>query len=200
MYYPIPTDASIRVGHDRTNSVNIIDNDLDLDVLSPRATASAAKIRKPASESDLFGLRPSRRTAREIVQEHERGGVSETAKWSVNEPFRFSVEFWGLDTLKEKNRLHSHTVWYAGSMYNVYVQVIKKKGMQLGVYLHRCVWLKYEDDVDMIAGNPPWTRSPLRRPLRALRCSTRRLQQKLGRQLLRLGLSRYRHRPHVARF
>ncbi|KAB5594327.1 hypothetical protein CTheo_2257 [Ceratobasidium theobromae] len=137
VYYPIPTDASIRVGHDRTNSVNIIDNDLDLDVLSPRATASAAKIRKPASESDLFGLRPSRRTAREIVQEHERGGVSETAKWSVNEPFRFSVEFWGLDTLKEKNRLHSHTVWYAGSMYNVYVQVIKKKGMQLGVYLHR---------------------------------------------------------------
>lgn len=131
VYYPIPSDASIRVGHDRvTNS----DADADLDMLSP-SSSPPGKVRKPASESDLFGLRPSRRTTREIVDEHTRGGGE--AKWSLNEPFRFSVEFWGLDTLKEKNRLHSHTVWYAGSMYNVYLQVIKKKGMQLGVYLHR---------------------------------------------------------------
>lgn len=33
--------------------------------------------------------------------------------------------------------MHSHTVWYAGSLYNAYVQVIRKKGLQLGVYLHR---------------------------------------------------------------
>ncbi|KAJ1311644.1 hypothetical protein OPQ81_010120 [Rhizoctonia solani] len=128
VYYPIPSDASIRIGHDRSASTS--DLDLDFDVLS---SPPPPKIRRPASESDLFGLRPSRRTAREIIQE----GTAETVKWSTNEPFRFSVEFWGLDTLKEKNRLHSQTVWYAGSLYNVYVQVIKKKGMQLGVYLHR---------------------------------------------------------------
>lgn len=131
IYYPIPSDASIRVGHDRaTNS----DADADLDMFSS-SSSPPGKVRKPAPESELFGLKPSRRTAREIADEHARGGAD--SKWSLNEPFRFSVEFWGLDTLKEKNRLHSHTVWYAGSMYNVYVQVIKKKGMQLGVYLHR---------------------------------------------------------------
>ncbi|CAE6433901.1 unnamed protein product [Rhizoctonia solani] len=128
VYYPIPSDASIRIGHDRSASTN--DLDIDFDILS---SPPPPKIRRPASESDLFGLRPSRRTAREIIQE----GTTEAIKWSTNEPFRFSVEFWGLDTLKEKNRLHSQTVWYAGSLYNVYVQVIKKKGMQLGVYLHR---------------------------------------------------------------
>ncbi|KAG8716010.1 hypothetical protein FRC11_011266 [Ceratobasidium sp. 423] len=128
VYYPIPSDASIRIGHDRSASTNNLD--LDFDILS---SPPPPKIRRPASESDLFGLRPSHRTAREIIQE----GTTEAVKWSTNEPFRFSVEFWGLDTLKEKNRLHSQTVWYAGSLYNVYVQVIKKKGMQLGVYLHR---------------------------------------------------------------
>ncbi|CUA77499.1 hypothetical protein RSOLAG22IIIB_02514 [Rhizoctonia solani] len=127
VYYPIPSDASIRIGHDRSSTNEL---DIDFDILS---SPPPPKIRRPASESDLFGLRPSRRTAREIIQE----GTSEAVKWSTNEPFRFSVEFWGLDTLKEKNRLHSQTVWYAGSLYNVYVQVIKKKGMQLGVYLHR---------------------------------------------------------------
>ncbi|CAE6421890.1 unnamed protein product [Rhizoctonia solani] len=126
-YYPIPSDASIRIGHDRSSTNDL---DLDFDILS---SPPPPKIRRPASESDLFGLRPSRRTAREIIED----GTTETVKWSTNEPFRFSVEFWGLDTLKEKNRLHSQTVWYAGSLYNVYVQVIKKKGMQLGVYLHR---------------------------------------------------------------
>ncbi|KAG8744687.1 hypothetical protein FRC10_009601 [Ceratobasidium sp. 414] len=135
VYYPVPCDASIRIGHDRTAASNEADglSLADMDVLS--SVSSPGKVRKPATERDFFGLRPSRRTAKEIVEEHGQG--SEVVKWSVNEPFRFSVEFWGLDTLKEKNRLHSQTIWYAGSMYNVYVQVIKKKGLQLGMYLHR---------------------------------------------------------------
>ncbi|KAL0570769.1 hypothetical protein V5O48_011185, partial [Marasmius crinis-equi] len=66
--------------------------------------------------------------------------------YTTQPPFRFSVEFWDLDTLKEKQRLYSQTVWYAGSLFNIYVQVAKKKEiptprggseMQLGVYLHR---------------------------------------------------------------
>ncbi|KAG9100470.1 hypothetical protein FS749_015226 [Ceratobasidium sp. UAMH 11750] len=135
VYYPVPCDASVRIGHDRTAVNNEADglSLADMDVLS--SVSSPGKVRKPAAERDFFGLRPSRRTAKEIAEEHGQG--SEVVKWSVNEPFRFSVEFWGLDALKEKNRLHSQTIWYAGSMYNVYVQVIKKKGLQLGMYLHR---------------------------------------------------------------
>jgi hypothetical protein len=34
-------------------------------------------------------------------------------------------------------RLYSHTIFYAGSCYNVYIQAFRKKGIQLGVYLHR---------------------------------------------------------------
>ncbi|KAK1215302.1 hypothetical protein PQX77_022093 [Marasmius sp. AFHP31] len=78
--------------------------------------------------------------------------------YTTQPPFRFSVEFWDLDTLKEKQRLYSQTVWYAGSLFNIYVQVAKKKentavgersrdrsgrdgaggnDTQLGIYLHR---------------------------------------------------------------
>ncbi|KAG9127367.1 hypothetical protein FRC07_014531 [Ceratobasidium sp. 392] len=130
-YYPVPCDASVRIGHDRTAIASEADglSLADMDVLA--SISSPGKVRKPATERDFFGLRPSRRTAKEIAEEHKQG--SEVVKWSANEPFRFSVEFWGLDTLKEKNRLHSQTIWYAGSLYNVYVQVIKKKGLQLGI-------------------------------------------------------------------
>jgi hypothetical protein len=54
-------------------------------------------------------------------------------------PYRFSVEFHDLQKLSERERSYSHTHFYAGSWFNVYVQTIKKKdkGMQLGIYLHR---------------------------------------------------------------
>ncbi|EEB93734.1 hypothetical protein MPER_07573, partial [Moniliophthora perniciosa FA553] len=53
--------------------------------------------------------------------------LSARQNYSPYPPFRFSVEFWDLDSLKEKQRLHSQTIWYAGSLFNIYVQVIKKK-------------------------------------------------------------------------
>ncbi|KAJ3894942.1 hypothetical protein GG344DRAFT_40003 [Lentinula edodes] len=82
---------------------------------------------------------------------------------STHPPLRFSVEFFNLEMLKEKDRIHSRTVWYAGSLWNVYVQVVQRKdknsanvlespkdvqtyrspgsgllpNYQLGVYLHR---------------------------------------------------------------
>ncbi|KAF5392561.1 hypothetical protein D9757_002112 [Collybiopsis confluens] len=83
-----------------------------------------------------------------------------TQRLHTKPPLRFSVEFFDLDMLKEKERYHSRTVWYAGSLWNVYVQIVKKKkenpnfigaspevpksktsgpssNYQLGVYLHR---------------------------------------------------------------
>ena len=53
-------------------------------------------------------------------------------------PFRFAAEFPNFRQLKEKKRVYSRTVWYAGSLWNVYVQKVETtKNTQLGVYLHR---------------------------------------------------------------
>ena len=53
-------------------------------------------------------------------------------------PFRFAAEFPNPRTLKEKKRVYSRTVWYAGSLWNVYIQKVETtKNTQLGVYLHR---------------------------------------------------------------
>ncbi|KAL1918836.1 uncharacterized protein VTP21DRAFT_2858 [Calcarisporiella thermophila] len=54
-------------------------------------------------------------------------------------PFRFSIEFTDVSALKEKHRVYSHTVFYAGSNWNLYIQKIRgpRRNMQLGVYLHR---------------------------------------------------------------
>ncbi|PWN48919.1 hypothetical protein IE53DRAFT_318545, partial [Violaceomyces palustris] len=58
--------------------------------------------------------------------------------WTGYEPMRLGVEFFGVDKLHEKQRLYSPTFFYAGSIWNLYVQTVNKpKGIQLGVYLHR---------------------------------------------------------------
>nr|XP_019000585.1 uncharacterized protein I203_07003 [Kwoniella mangroviensis CBS 8507]OCF64046.1 hypothetical protein I203_07003 [Kwoniella mangroviensis CBS 8507] len=66
------------------------------------------------------------------------GDVNEE-RWTKIEPYRFSVEFFDVDKLTEKERFYSSTHFYAGSYFNCYVQMIKRKekGLQLGVYLHR---------------------------------------------------------------
>ena len=53
-------------------------------------------------------------------------------------PFRFAYEFPNPRTLKEKKRVYSRTMWYAGSFWNIYIQKVETtKNTQLGVYLHR---------------------------------------------------------------
>lgn len=60
------------------------------------------------------------------------------ATFSHCPPFRFSAEFPNPRTLKEKKRVYSQTVWYAGSMWNLYIQRVNtSKSQQLGIYLHR---------------------------------------------------------------
>jgi len=59
-------------------------------------------------------------------------------RYSHYPPFRFSAEFPHPRTLTEKKRVYSQTVWYAGSMWNLYIQrVSTSKSQQLGIYLHR---------------------------------------------------------------
>lgn len=62
-------------------------------------------------------------------------------------PFRFAAEFPNPRNLKEKKRVYSRTVWYAGSLWNVYIQKVETtKNTQLGVYLHRAKEKEGSDD------------------------------------------------------
>jgi hypothetical protein len=65
-------------------------------------------------------------------------------------PFRFSAEFPNPRLLKEKKRVYSRTVFYAGSLWNVYIQKVNSsRSKQLGVYLHRA---KERETEEVIAG------------------------------------------------
>ena len=129
-WYPIPGDSSVRIGDSAGVEGASTEQQL-LELVTPSALDTGKKSMR-TSEENFFGLQQQRYTP-EAASAH--GEVA--SKFTPHPPFRFGVEFWDVDTLKEKSRLHSHTVWYAGSLYNVYVQVVRKKGVQLGVYLHR---------------------------------------------------------------
>ncbi|KAG0284984.1 hypothetical protein BGZ96_010706 [Linnemannia gamsii] len=63
-----------------------------------------------------------------------------TGQYSIYPPFRFSVTFRDVQTLKEHTRVCSDAFFYAGSYWNLYIQKLPPKqpgAMQLGVYLHR---------------------------------------------------------------
>ncbi|KAH9850649.1 hypothetical protein C2E23DRAFT_734831 [Lenzites betulinus] len=123
--YPIPGDSSLRLGDSTGLEGASMDQLFDI---------GSTKKGVHSSEANFFGLEQARRPASTF--EPTSPGAAAT-QWTAHPPFRFAVEFWDVDALKEKSRLHSHTVWYAGSLYNVYVQVVRKKGIQLGIYLHR---------------------------------------------------------------
>ncbi|KAM6498325.1 hypothetical protein JOM56_006273 [Amanita muscaria] len=148
-YFPIPDDFSTRSGGLFNNKLPVTTMEelyeylrspsFSTRVSSPTGVNASlssrpSNIKLPASESTFFGLLTPR-CNRSTYLQCDPGGER---KWTSFPPCRFSVEFWDLDHLKEKLRLHSQTVWYAGSLFNVYVQVMKKKRqVQLGIYLHR---------------------------------------------------------------
>ena len=69
-------------------------------------------------------------------------------------PFRFSAEFKDSTRLQLRKRVYSRTVWYAGSLWNVYVQKVETaKNTQLGVYLHRAKEKEGSDEVLAASGN-----------------------------------------------
>lgn len=139
VYYPVAIDSSTRFG----DSSGLEGASMD-QLFDPPAPLSDGRTtpRVPTSEANFFGLRAEKKTASECIASDLAG----KARWSPYPPYRFAVEFWDVDSLKEKSRLHSHTIWYAGSLYNVYVQVVRKKGIQLGIYLHR------QSNIDPIPG------------------------------------------------
>jgi len=150
-YFPVFEDSSSRLG----GNGNLIDKSpLTMDelydnlrnppmphpvsspksVLNKKRSFHAFTPQTPLSDSSFFGLVPLRSTPSACVQRDPAG----KQKWSPYSPCRFAIEFWDLDFLKEKARLYSQTIWYAGSLFNVYVQIVKKREqIQLGIYLHR---------------------------------------------------------------
>ncbi|KAH9939027.1 uncharacterized protein BXZ73DRAFT_89111 [Epithele typhae] len=136
IYFPIPGDSSLRLGDSTGLDGSSMDQLFDMN--------AAKKGSALATEANFFGLAPARKSASALLAQSSPcspssppSPSSSDTKWTAHPPFRFAVEFWDVDALREKSRLHSHTVWYAGSLYNVYVQVVRKKGVQLGIYLHR---------------------------------------------------------------
>ncbi|KAK5701787.1 hypothetical protein LTR97_004605 [Elasticomyces elasticus] len=72
------------------------------------------------------------------------------ARFTHFPPFRFAAEFPNPRLLKEKKRVYSRTVFYAGSLWNIYIQkVATTRNKQLGVYLHRA---KERETEEVIAG------------------------------------------------
>ncbi|SPO21761.1 uncharacterized protein UTRI_01250_B [Ustilago trichophora] len=93
--------------------------------------------RSTAGESGAHSHDPNDEADGADVESIDSAGVS-PERWSGYEPMRVGVEFFGIDKLQEKQRLYSPTFFYAGSVWNLYIQVVKKvKGIQLGIYLHR---------------------------------------------------------------
>jgi hypothetical protein len=70
-------------------------------------------------------------------------------------PFRFAASFPAPRLLKEKKRVYSRTVFYAGSLWNIYIQKMRSnRNFQLGVYLHRA---KERDMMDELTNSRPPT-------------------------------------------
>ncbi|KAJ6519396.1 hypothetical protein C8R45DRAFT_1117854 [Mycena sanguinolenta] len=149
-YYLVPTDSSQRIG-DNGSSVHppsVEGSQVSMDELfttsfaptsptsptSPKPNSPSTLSRASVGEANFFGIQTRRYTARACVAADPAG----TARWTLHPPFRFAAEFWDTELLSEKARLYSHTVWCGGSLFNAYVQVMRKKGaIQLGIYLHR---------------------------------------------------------------
>ncbi|KAF6766447.1 hypothetical protein DFP72DRAFT_866521 [Ephemerocybe angulata] len=154
LHYPVPGDSSWRMGDNGEESGDpslktaISMEDLFTFSHSPcaasaRQSSNRSGTRKVATDKDteicstestFFGLKRERYANSECLDKDPTG----KRRWTTFPPCRFGVEFWDIDSLKEKSRLYSQTIWYAGSLFNIYLQVVKKKGQtQLGIYLYR---------------------------------------------------------------
>ncbi|KAG8931727.1 hypothetical protein FRC01_000930 [Tulasnella sp. 417] len=133
-FFPVFGDGSQKVGGDITRQQ--IDGIAREAASSDDMPASDTRTHRRLDHTNFFGLTLNgRKIGKDFGTVKEDYGPA--AKWTENEPCRFSVEFWGVETLKPSQRLYSNTFWCMGSLWNVYVQIVRKKGLQLGVYLQR---------------------------------------------------------------
>ncbi|KAF2795078.1 hypothetical protein K505DRAFT_205910, partial [Melanomma pulvis-pyrius CBS 109.77] len=92
--------------------------------------SSPSNMANPSTRAD-YPVRP-------ISAGGSNAGQPKPIAYTEFPPFRFSAEFPNPRFLKEKKRVYSRTVSYAGSLWNIYIQKVRSaKNVQLGVYLHR---------------------------------------------------------------
>jgi hypothetical protein len=133
-YWPVPTDGTLRIG-DAVSSTTAFTPTGPLPDLGPQhggapfftddtpQLETGLQLREPRSDDKYFGFGSSRRSGGEIYAMHQEAAmedVKETALWSRFEPFRFAVEFWGIDRLGEKERAYSTTQFHAGRSSSVF--------------------------------------------------------------------------------
>ncbi|KZP00943.1 hypothetical protein CALVIDRAFT_524643 [Calocera viscosa TUFC12733] len=161
-YYAVPSDDAQRIGDWNPASV--------LAAAVAGAPPATGKAKTGWDERSWFGVGNKRRTVRELVGgAGPLLGLERSLGWTSFEPYRFSVEFFSAAALRldkrpllpgatastsSTSKIHSRTVFYAGSLFNVYIQVVKKKKddkdvgsgpgalggdkeTQLGVYVQR---------------------------------------------------------------
>lgn len=150
-YFLVPNDASLRIGDTGSSSSASMDELFNTSEETATAQGYSSSPRSASiarTEDTFFGIRTHYFSPAECIDFDPIGN----RRWSPYPPYRFSAEFWDVDLLKEKSRLHSQTIWYAGNLFNVYVQIARKKGQaQLGVYLQR------QSQVDIPACSTPVT-------------------------------------------
>lgn len=169
-YYAIPGNTALRFGDSGLNSASTEDQLMTPPgaaspstatstpfILSPSPSGFGGPSAGPTSargstsmlkttESNFFGLTTSKQSSSKLsCSSSFPPGQPGQQQWSPYPPFRFSVEFFDIASLKEKSRLHSQTFWYAGSLFNVYTQILRKKSggtgdqiqTKMGIYLQR---------------------------------------------------------------
>ncbi|KAF9353715.1 hypothetical protein BGX26_008532 [Mortierella sp. AD094] len=93
----------------------------------------------PAQDRTFLGdiCSPTQRLSAEEEPRYDEG-ILATPRHSMYSPFRFSVEFEGINLMQDNVRVCSDVVFYGGSYWNVYIQKLPSpEGLKLGVYLRR---------------------------------------------------------------
>ncbi|KAK4049650.1 hypothetical protein OIV83_003925 [Microbotryomycetes sp. JL201] len=158
-YYLVPVDDTTRINERPATSSESSENVAE--------TASPPTPKKPSTlprgPEHFFGLALETRAGTVGPVSFVYGTADEAdsdRRWVAHEPCRVSIEFWGVQALKDKQRLYSSTFFYAGSFYNLYLQKIQKKGsLQLGIYLHR----QNPSEPFPVPSQPPFTATTLQK-------------------------------------
>lgn len=120
-------------------------------ITTPRVAPQSSKNSKdidgsPGDEADTTGTVGAADLGDPPVNQHRPKSVA----YSQIPPFRFAASFPSPRLIKEKKRVYSRTVFYAGSLWNIYIQKMRsQRSFQLGVYLHRVRERDFIDDLSV---------------------------------------------------